>query len=143
MIHLEEVTPDNWQLGLKVSKSQQKFVASDMELLARAYAFRNHRSNAYVIYSDSTPVGMALYYDSEKMNAYFFSQFFIDENFQRNGYGSKAIQLIIEQMKKDGRYHKILLCYLDGNEDALKLYQKFGFTQTGRIDNEIDMELLI
>ena len=62
MVRLEEVNPDNWRLGLDVRDDQKDFVASSVVLLARAYAYRNSRSNAFVIYHDDTPVGMALYY---------------------------------------------------------------------------------
>ena len=52
MIRLEEITPDNWRLGLSVAEHQKAFVSNDMKLLARAYAYRNHRSKALVIYHD-------------------------------------------------------------------------------------------
>ena len=62
MIRLETVNPDNWRLRLKVSDAQKRFVADSSTMLARAYAYRESRSKAYVIYNDTLPVGMALYY---------------------------------------------------------------------------------
>lgn len=41
MVRLEEITPDNWRIELKVSKEQQDYVSSQAGLLARAYAYRN------------------------------------------------------------------------------------------------------
>jgi len=70
MVRLEMVDPGNWRLGLKVSESQKRFVSDDMRLLARAYAYRESRSKAYVIYDDDVPVGMALYYDCDELNAF-------------------------------------------------------------------------
>ena len=61
MIRLEDVNPDNWRLELHVREDQKKFVANTTVLPARAYAYRNARSRALVIYDDETPVGMALY----------------------------------------------------------------------------------
>ena len=46
-------------------------------------------------------------------------------------------------MKKDGKYNKVILCYIDGNEAAQKLYQGFGFVETDRDDDEIIMELVL
>ena len=66
MIRLEAVTPDNWRLGLKVRDDQRNFVADSAGILARAYAYRESRSRAFVIYNDDVPVGMALYYDMHK-----------------------------------------------------------------------------
>ena len=61
MIRLEDVNPDNWRLKLNVSEAQKNFVADSATILARAYAYRESRSKAYVIYNDIIPVGMALY----------------------------------------------------------------------------------
>ena len=144
MIRLEPIGPDNWRLELKVSKAQENFVADQVTLLARAYAYRECRSNAYVIYSDSIPVGMALYYDCDELNAYDFSQLFIDERYQRNGFGIEAARQILERMKSDGKYDKVILCYIDGNEAARNLYEKIGFHLTGeRDEDEIVMEKIL
>ena len=60
MIKLVTINPDNWRLGLKVSEAQKRFVAEGAGILARAYAYRESRSKAYVIYHDDLPVGMLL-----------------------------------------------------------------------------------
>ena len=141
MIKLATIDPDNWRLGLNVSETQKEYVSDSMKLLARAYAYRNSRSNAFVIYNDATPVGMALYYDCDEVNAYDFSQLFIDERYQGNGFGIEAAKQILEIMKNDGKYDKVILCYIDGNEVARKMYEKLGFHLTGERDgNEIVME---
>lgn len=141
MIKLVTIDPDNWRLGLKVSKSQEGFVSDSMKLLARAYAYRNSRSNAFVIYNDSKPVGMALYYDCDEVNAYDFSQLFIDERYQGNGFGIESAKQILELMKNDGKYDKVILCYIDGNEAAKNMYEKLGFHLTGACEgNEIVMQ---
>lgn len=56
MVHLETINPDNWRLDLKVRDDQSKFVSNPNRILARAYAFRNNRSQAFVIYDDETPI---------------------------------------------------------------------------------------
>lgn len=141
MISLRIIDPENWRLGLKVSESQKRFVSDDMRLLARAYAYRESRSNAYVIYNDDVPVGMALYYDCDELNAFDFSQIFIDERYQGKGFGIEAAQQILDIMKSDGKYDKVVLCYIDGNEAAKNMYEKLGFCLTGeRDEDEIIME---
>ena len=144
MIRLVTVDPDNWRLGLKVSEAQKRFVADSAGILARAYAYRKNRSNAYVIYNDTLPVGMALYYDFDEIDAYDFSQLFIDERYQGNGFGTEAARQILEIMKSDGRYNKVVLCYIDGNEAAKNMYEKLGFHLTGeRDEDEIIMEKIL
>ena len=141
MIRLETVNPDNWRLRLKVSDAQKSFVADSATILARAYAYRESRSKAYVIYNDTLPVGMALYYDCAELNAYDLSQLFIDERYQGNGFGMEATKQILDKMKSDSKYDKVILCYIDGNEVAKNMYEKLGFKLTGdRDEDEIIME---
>ena len=141
MIHLVDIDADNWRIPLKVSKEQELYVTNCTKMLARAYAYRNSRSRAFLIYEDETPVGMGLYYDCEPLDAYDFSQIFIDEQFQGKGYGRTAINLVLDAMKKDGKYDKVVLCYIEGNNVAKKLYASYGFMEIDRDENEIIMEL--
>lgn len=47
-------------------------------------------------------------------------------------------------MESDGRYDKVILCYIDGNEAAKNMYEKLGFYLTGECDeNEIMMEKVL
>ena len=141
MVHLVDITPDNWRLKLQVSEAQKTYVAGSAVLLARAYAYREWRSRAFVVCDDETPVGMGLYYDCPERNAYDFSQFFIDERYQGKGYGKAAAKTVLEAMKQDGKYDKTVLCYIEGNEAAGKLYESIGFVEIDRDEDEIIMEL--
>ena len=141
MVHLVNIDSGNWRVPLKVSKSQETYVANSTTILARAYAYRDSRSRAFLIYEDDTPIGMVLYHDEELLDAYIFSEMFIDEQFQGKGYGRVATELVLGNMKKDGKYSKVILCYIEGNVAAQKLYESFGFVETDRDENEIIMEL--
>ena len=141
MIRFVDIGPDNWRLGLKVAESQKTYVANSAVMLARAYAYREQRSRAFIIYDDEIPVGMGLYYDLPEMECYDFSQIFIDERYQGCGYGKAATQLILDAMKQDGKYNKVDLCYIEGNDVAKNLYEQFGFVEIDRDENEIILEL--
>ena len=143
MVRLEAVNEGNWRIPLRVAENQKAYVANSAVMLARAFAYRNIRSEAFVIFSDDTPVGMVMYYDCESLEAYDFSQLFIDERYQGRGYGRAAVQLILNRMQADGKYKKVCLCYKEGNEAARRLYESFGFCETGRDEDEIIMELPI
>lgn len=147
MIELRPITPDNWRTRLKVSPEQERFVASPAVLLARAYAYREQGSRAFVIYDGDTPVGMALYYiwyDEDGCGAYDFSQLFIDERYQHRGFGLEAARQILDMMREDGRFERATLCYIEGNDEARRLYEKLGFTHTGEADgDEIIMEKML
>ena len=141
MIHLEEVTPDNWRSGLRVLEDQRDYVADSAGILARSWAYRKSRSQAFIIYNEDTPVGMGLYYDDpEDESAFVFSQFFIDQRYQGQGFGLEAARQILRRMEEDSSRDKVYLCYIDGDTAAKKLYEKLGFRETGEAwEDEITM----
>lgn len=143
MIRFEDVDESNWRHPLKVAQSQTKYVAGSTTLLARAYAYRHFRSRAFLICDDETPVGMGLYYDDPELGCYDLSQLFIDERYQGKGYGKEATAQILEILRQDGRYPKVVLCYIEGNDAARNLYHQFGFQETDRDEDEIVMELTL
>ena len=46
MIRLEDIDAGNWRIPFRVSKEQEQYVANTTTILARAYAYRNDRSQA-------------------------------------------------------------------------------------------------
>jgi diamine N-acetyltransferase len=141
MVKLEGFCPENWRTSLRVREDQKSFVSTPDRILARAWAYRDQSSRAYLVKLDDEPIGMALYYDCPELGAYDLSQLFIDERYQRKGYGKKAAKLIIEEMEKEHRFDRITLCYIEGNEAAERLYRSLGFVHTGERDlDEIIME---
>ena len=143
MMRLADINPGNWRLDLKVAESQKNYVASSAVMLARAYAYREQRSRAFVIYDDETPVGMGMYHDCPELDAFDLSQLFIDERYQGCGYGRTATKKVLDAMKQDGKYSKVVLCYIEGNDAARKLYENFGFVEIDRDEDEIIMELIL
>ena len=125
MLTLAPIGPDNWREPLCVREDQRRFVADRTTLLARAYAYRDYRSQARFILLDGTPIGMLLYHDDAwEDRAYILSQFFIDQRWQGRGYGYAAVMLALDEMRRDGRYREVELCYVDGDEAARRLYEK-------------------
>lgn len=143
MLHFTCIDETNWRCNLQVSDAQKPYVAAPAVLLARAYAYRNLNSRAFFIDDDETHLGMGLYYDCPELDAYDLSQFFIDAHYQGRGFGRQAVQLVLEEMRRERQYKKVVLCYIEGNEAAKKLYESFGFTETDRDGDEIGMELLL
>lgn len=141
MIHLVDIDPGNWRLGLRVADSQKNYVSDSYAMLARAYAYREQRSRAFVIYDNETPVGMGMYHDCPDLDAFDLSQLFIDERYQGKGYGKAATKLVLDAMKQDGKYCKAILCYIEGNAAAKNLYESFGFEEIDRDEDEIIIEL--
>lgn len=136
MVRLEPIGPDNWREPLAVRDDQRRFVSEPNRLLARAYAYRNLGGHAKLILEEDTPVGMLLYHDWPETGQYVFSQLLIDRNYQRRGFGLAAARLALDEMRADGRYSKVCLCYIEGDEPARMLYEKLGFRHTGEADGD-------
>lgn len=144
MVRLVSIGPDNWREELAVREDQRRFVSDPMRLLARAYAHRAQRSQAKLILDEDIPVGMLMYFDWPEAGKYVFSQLFIDQRYQGRGLGIQAARLALDEMRTDGRFKKVCLCYVDGDEPARQLYEKLGFRPTGEVDgDEILMELVL
>lgn len=79
---------------------------------------------------------MLLYYDCEEEAAYDLSQMFIDARHQRRGLGRQTVRCTLEEMRDDGRYDSVILCYIDGNEAARRMYEELGFRPTGVVDGD-------
>lgn len=141
MLRLVNVDENNWRIPVKVRECQKKEVAGRMELLARAYAYRNKGSRAFFIFEEEKPIGMGLYYEDIESERYVLSQFFIDEKYQNKGHGKTAMEKILEEMRREGKYQKVYLCYIEGNEIARKMYEKLGFRYKDREKDEILLEI--
>ena len=59
---------------------------------------------------------------------------------QGRGFGKAATQFVLDAMKQDGKFGKVVLCYVEGNDVAKRMYEKFGFVETERDGDEIVME---
>ncbi len=141
MLHLVDVDGDNWLSDLRVADSQTEYVLDPYGILARAYAYRDEGSRAFFIYNDDTPVGMGLYCSYPDLKAYELNQFFIDERYQGRGCGRAALELVLDEMRRVGRYRKVVLWYIDGDNAAENLYRQAGFRTFCHIKDEIGMEM--
>ena len=66
---------------------------------------------------------------------YWLWRFMIDQNSQGHGYGSAALEKIINYFKRHGADH-ILLSTKETNASALSLYHKYQFTETGDMNED-------
>lgn len=140
-MRLEPIGPDNWREELAVREDQKEFVSNPDRILARAYAYREQRSQAKLILDGGAPVGMLMWYDYPEQERYVFSQLFIDRRYQGRGLGIAAARLALDEMRADGRFPRVALCYVTGNEAARALYEQLGFHLVKTVGNENIMVL--
>ena len=106
MIRLTEVTENNWfeVADLSVKDSQKSYVAPVIGILARGYVYRDCNVRIFVIENDGLIVGVSLVREfTDEPLGYDLQQFMIDQRYQGKGYGSEALGLILDELRKEGR----------------------------------------
>jgi diamine N-acetyltransferase len=139
MIRLTEITEDNWfeAASLSVRDDQKGFVAPAIGIIARGYVYRDCNGRVYAIEDDGTIVGLALVREfTEEPLGYDLQQFMIDERFQGRGRGSEALGLILNELRKEAHYDHVEVCVKKNDAEAIRLYEKYGFTDSGYIDED-------
>ena len=140
MIHLEEVTEENWIdiASLSVKEEQKKFLAPAIGIIARGYVYRDCNAKVFGIAEDNQMVGVALVRDfTDEPLGYDLQQFMIDQRFQNKGYGTQALNLILDYLKKDGRFDCVEVCVNKADAMALRVYEKVGFVDSGYVDEDL------
>ena len=147
MVALKAITEDNFidAFNLKLAYGQERFVSHPIRSLAQAYVYRN-QSQPFGIYVEGTMVGYVMVIYDYDIPEYDIWHMMIDESMQRRGYGSKALDRVIEYIrtKPFGDSDRVALTCNKNNPTARRLYESRGFTATGVEDkDEIELVLMI
>ena len=139
-MRLISVTEDNWMdvASLSVKEEQKGYVAPAIGILARGYVYRYCNVKIYVFENDGTIVGTALVREfTDEPLGYDLQQFMVDKRYQRKGYGSQALQMILDELRKEGHYDHVELCVKKADTEAIRLYEKHGFVDSGYVDEDL------
>lgn len=140
-VFLVDVDESNWTgySSLKLAEEQQKYVANPMGILARAYAYRKCNAKVFGIQKEDNTIGMLMIRDiNEEPVCYELQQFMIDIRYQNQGYGYKALKLILDYLYVERRYESVEVCVKKEDTQAIHLYKKIGFKDTGYIDPDVE-----
>jgi len=125
---------------LEVSESQKQYIASNKKSLETAVK-EEYREIArpFAIYAEGQIVGFTMFAfeltSSDPNDRYWLWRFMVDRNFQGKGYGSAALEKIIDYFRSHGADH-ILLSTKETNISALSLYHKYQFAETGEMNED-------
>ena len=147
-IELKDVTKINWIdcISLSLHPEQEEYLASNVASIAESKFEPNNQLRA--IYKQDQIIGFLAFCvedDPPDPEVYWIFRFMIDKNFQGQGYGKKALILVIEEIKKLGA-KRIKTMHKPKNKIAGKLYQNLGFSYISnldRIDSLDDGDLLM
>lgn len=131
-VTLRPVDLRNWQqvIHLRLSQEQATRVASNLYSLAEAYV--QPSCTPYAIYANETLIGFAMAEYLAAPRAYNIPRFMIDIAWQGVGYGSLALQAIIDTLKEERPEAPILISLTPDNAAARGLYERHGFVDTGQ-----------
>ncbi len=145
MIELKPITEDNFidAFNLKLASGQEKFVSHPIRSLAQAYVYRN-QCQPFGIYAEDRMVGYVMVIYDYDVPEYDIWHMMIDESAQGKGYGSKALDRVIDYIKTKpfGDSNRVALTCNKENPIAKKLYEKKDFTATG-VEDEDEIELVL
>ena len=147
MITLRKITEENYinVFNLKLAHGQERFVSHPIRSLAQAYVYRE-QCQPFGIYDEETMVGYVMVIYDYDLQEYDIWHMMIDESKQCRGYGSIALDKVLDyiKIKPFGTSDKVVLTCNKDNTQAMKLYKSKGFTETGaEDDDEIELALIL
>ena len=140
MIRLTEIDETNFfdARALSLREDQRRFLDSPLGILARGYVYRDQRARVLAVTDEETVVGLLLVKDMDVEPAcYDLQQFMIDSRYQGKGYGRAALELLLADLRKEGKYDAVEVCVDKANAAALALFTGTGFRDTGYVDPDL------
>ena len=147
MVELKPITEDNFldAFNLKLASGQESFVSHPIRSLAQAYVYRK-QCQPFGVYAGESMVGYVMVIYDYDIPEYDIWHMMIDESMLGKGYGSDALDLVIDYIrtKPFGDSDRVALTCNKDNPIAQKLYEKKGFATTGaEYDDEIELAMTV
>ena len=131
-VELREVTKDSLRavLDLAVEPEQELYVATNARSIAEAHF--EPRAWFRAVHADDIPVGFVMAF-RDRPKEFWVWRFMIDAGHQGKGYGRRALELLAEEARHDG-VAEVKLSYHPGEHSPHAFYTRFGFVDTGEIE---------
>ena len=148
MVSLRPVTDANREAveALAVTPAQGPFVSGVRESILEAAQEPDARALYWAIYAEETPVGFVMIADevgSPDYIAHYLWKLLIDERYQRRGFGTATLDLIVEYFRNRG-VNVMWTSAGQGNGSPITFYERYGVKRTGDSHgNEILLQLEI
>ena len=144
-IELKAITEENFidAFNLRLAPGQEDFVSHPIRSLAQAYVYRD-QCQPFGIYANGKMVGYVMVIYDYDVPEYDIWHMMIDEAEQGKGYGSAALDRVIEYIrtKPFGDSGRVALTCNRNNPIVRQLYERKGFSATG-IEDEDEIELVM
>ncbi len=129
---MREITADNFDavIALQVADDQRDFVPPAVESIAWAYVAPE--CHPLAIYAGDAPVGFVMYGYIPADGRCWIIGLIVDARRQRQGIGRAALELLLARMEAESGGASLLLSVNPDNVAAIRLYEAFGFRDTGK-----------
>ena len=147
MVELRIIAEDNFidAFNLKLKPGKEEFVSHPIRSLAQAYVYRD-QCQPFGIYAEGRMVGYVMVIYDYDVPEYDIWHMMIDESAQGRGYGSAALDRVIDfiRTKPFGDSTRVALTCNKDNPVARKMYERKGFEATGvEYEDEIELALTL
>ncbi|MFZ0325274.1 MAG: GNAT family N-acetyltransferase [Actinomycetes bacterium] len=125
--------------ALAVTAEQSHFVAGVAESLAEAAQYPDAKPWYRAVYADQEPVGFVMISDGitssnvDYLGPYYLWRLLVDRRFQGNGYGTRALDLVVEHVCTRPDAHVLLTSHVVGPGSPRDFYLRYGFRATDRV----------
>ena len=136
LVTLRQITAETVRAvcALTAQPHQARFVAPNAVSLAQALFEPTAWYRA--IYADETLVGFVMVDDDVASQAYSLWRFMIAGEHQGHGFGRRALELVVEYVRTRPGAAELRLSYVPGEGGPRDFYARFGFTETGDVDED-------
>ena len=140
-IALRAVTRETYEAvcDLDTAPDQQDFVSTNTWSLVESHY--NPHYVARAIFAGDAPVGFIMWVPDGEAAPRSVSiwRLMIDKAHQKKGYGRRALERALEEIRRDRVIERIEICYSPANIVAKRLYAGFGFREIGMDDDGDEM----
>ncbi|HSG79550.1 MAG TPA: GNAT family N-acetyltransferase [Acidimicrobiia bacterium] len=133
-VSLREITKETAGaiMRLEVAEPQRGFVAPNSVSIAQAHF--EPKAWFRAVYAGEEPVGFVMTYEDPDEPEYFLWRFMIDHRHQGNGYGRRALELLVDRLRVLPNAGRLLTSYVPGEGSPGPFYHRMGFADTGEED---------
>ncbi len=148
MVTLRPITAENLAAveALRTTPAQERFVSGVVESMQEAIDDPAGRAIQWAVYADETPVGFVMISDEVAPDSpdhipHYLWKLLIDHRHQRRGYGTAALDLVVEYFRGRPGVEVLTTSAGQGEGSPIAFYERYGFRRTG--DMVFDDEVLL
>ncbi len=144
VVSLVEITDNNLAAvgALAVTEEQSHYVAGVTRSLEEASEYPDAKAWYRAVYADDEPVGFVMLSDGVTVDdpsyvgPYYLWRLLVDRRFQRRGYGTAALDLIVEYVRTRPDARVLLTSHVVGPTSPVGFYLQYGFRLTGKLHED-------